>query len=139
MTKVIGMVTTGTSAEWKLRKKTHIMTNISIRATTKAKTILLTDVNKNLAILTRTIPPNFGGQSPLSLLSDPPMLSVTRAVPELVTRRITFTMVGRLLPSRPMPHRKLFNLIPVTLFRWRARLEAPSPTRTPLHLTGAPK
>lgn len=89
LTRVIGTVTAGTNAEWKLRKKTHIMTNIRTNVLTNAPIILRTEVKRKLPVPTETPSPNLAGNAPDVLLNNVLTLSTARAVPAFVTRHMT--------------------------------------------------
>lgn len=79
----------GTNAEWKLRKKIHIIRTIRTTVLTNAPIILRTEVNRKLPESTTRASLMFPGRLPSVLLRSPLTPRPILAVPEFVARNIT--------------------------------------------------
>lgn len=129
--------TAGTSAEWTLRRKMHIMRTMSRTVLTSAPTILPTEVQRKLPMSRRRVTVMFPGSLSLILPSSVPTLPMIRAVPELVARKITASMFGRLPAQFPQVQDLSFNLTLVMLPRRRTALLGRVRSMTLLNLLGA--
>lgn len=138
LTKDIGMVTVGTSAECKLRKKRHIMININKKVLSKAPNMEATEVLRKWDMLHVTPQLTLGVKSSLpTLLTCRPTPLTILCVPEFGCRPTTTEVEGCLLATDITPQLLELNLTAVILSRCSNELLGKVPSITLLHLLGA--